>query len=62
MHGYPRVVLYGASGDVLPFRYATGGDADVTSGKPATVMLAHGARCNAFRHRQRVRGQYFAYR
>jgi hypothetical protein len=43
VHGYPQVVLYGANGDVLPFRYATGGGAYVTSGKPVTVVLAHGA-------------------
>jgi hypothetical protein len=43
VHGYPQVVLYGANGDVLPFHYATGGGAYVTSGKPVTVVLAHGA-------------------
>lgn len=41
--GYPQAVLYGANGDVLPFRYATGGGAYVTSSKPVTVVLAHGA-------------------
>ena len=43
VRGYPQVVLYGANGDVLPFHYATGGGPYVTSSKPATVMLAHGA-------------------
>jgi len=43
VHGYPRVVLYDANDDVLPFRYATGGGAYVTSSKPVTVVLARGA-------------------
>jgi Protein of unknown function (DUF4232) len=43
VHGYPQVVLYGANGDVLPFHYATGGGAYITSSKPATVVLTHGA-------------------
>jgi hypothetical protein len=43
VRGYPQVVLYGADGEVLPFHYATGGGAYVTSSKPATVVLAHGA-------------------
>jgi hypothetical protein len=43
VHGYPQTVLYDANGDALPFRYATGGGAYVTSGKPVSVVLAHGA-------------------
>jgi Domain of unknown function (DUF4232) len=43
VHGYPQAVLYDANGDALPFRYATGGGAYVTSGKPVSVVLAHGA-------------------
>ena len=43
VHGYPQVVLYGADGVVLPFRYATGGGAYVTSSKPVTVVIAPGA-------------------
>ena len=43
VHGYPQAVLYDANGDVLPFRYATGGGAYVTSGKPVTVVLTRGA-------------------
>lgn len=43
VRGYPQVVLYDASGDVLPFRYAAGGGAYVTSTKPVTVVLAHAA-------------------
>lgn len=42
VRGYPQAVLYGASGDALPFRYANGGGTYVTSGKPVTVTLAHG--------------------
>jgi hypothetical protein len=41
--GYPRVVLTDATGAVLPFRYAKGGGAYVTSARPVTVVLAHGA-------------------
>jgi len=43
VHGYPAVVLYGATGEVLPFRYAEGGGAYVTASKPVTVVLASGA-------------------
>lgn len=43
VRGYPQVVLYDTSGGVLPFHYATGGGAYVTSAKPGTVVLAHGA-------------------
>jgi hypothetical protein len=43
VRGYPQVVLYGANGDVLPFRYAHGGGPFVTSAKPVTVVLAHGS-------------------
>ena len=41
--GYPQVVLTDAAGAVLPFRYAKGGGAYVTSARPVTVVLAHGA-------------------
>jgi hypothetical protein len=41
--GYPQVMLTGATGAVLPFRYANGGGAYVTSARPVTVVLAHGA-------------------
>lgn len=43
VRGYPQAVLYGAGGGALPFHYAAGGGAYVTSSKPATVVLAHGA-------------------
>jgi Protein of unknown function (DUF4232) len=43
VHGYPHVVLYDANGGALSFHYATGGGAYVISGKPVTVVLAHGA-------------------
>jgi hypothetical protein len=43
VRGYPQAVLYGPNGGVLPFHYATGGGAYVTSSKPPTVVLAHGA-------------------
>jgi len=43
LSGYPKVVLYGAGGAALPFRYARGGGTYVTSRKPMTVALAHGA-------------------
>jgi hypothetical protein len=43
LKGYPRVVLTEATGAVLPFRYAKGGGAYVTSARPVTVVLAHGA-------------------
>ncbi len=43
LSGYPTVVLYDAEGAALPFRYARGGGAYVTSGKPVTVVLARGA-------------------
>ena len=42
VRGYPQAVLYDAGG-VLPFHYAVGGGAYVTSSKPVTVVLAHGA-------------------
>ena len=41
VRGYPQVTLYDARGRVLPFRYADGGGAYVTSRKPVTVVLAH---------------------
>lgn len=41
--GYPQVVLTDATSAVLPFRYANGGGAYVTSAKPVTVILAPGA-------------------
>jgi hypothetical protein len=41
--GYPRVVLYAASGKALPFRYAHGGGPYVTARKPDQVVLAPGA-------------------
>jgi Domain of unknown function (DUF4232) len=44
--GYPKVVLYDAGGAALPFRYAEGGGAYVTSRKPVTVVLARGASAN----------------
>jgi hypothetical protein len=43
LSGYPNVVLYDAGGAALPFRYARGGGAYVTSRKPVTVVLARGA-------------------
>jgi uncharacterized protein DUF4232 len=43
LKGYPQVVLTDAIGAVLPFRYAKGGGAYVTSARPVTVVLAHGA-------------------
>ncbi|HYV77906.1 MAG TPA: DUF4232 domain-containing protein [Streptosporangiaceae bacterium] len=43
LSGYPQVVLYDAKGAALPFRYARGGGAYVTSRKPAPVVLARGA-------------------
>ena len=43
LEGYPQVVLTDATGAVLPFRYARGGGAYVTSAGPVTVVLAHGA-------------------
>lgn len=43
LYGYPKVVLYDAEGAALPFRYARGGGAYVTSRKPVTVVLARGA-------------------
>ena len=43
LKGYPQVVLTDATGAVLPFRYAKGGGAYVTSARPVTVVLAHGA-------------------
>jgi hypothetical protein len=43
LSGYPKMVLYDAEGAALPFRYARGGGAYVTSRKPATVVLARGA-------------------
>ena len=43
LKGYPQVVLTDATGAVLPFHYAKGGGAYVTSARPVTVVLAHGA-------------------
>jgi hypothetical protein len=43
VRGYPQVMLYDASGDVLPFRYAHGGGPFVTSASPVAVVLAHGS-------------------
>ena len=43
LKGYPQVVLTDATGAVLPFRYAKGGGAYVTSATPVSVVLAHGA-------------------
>jgi Protein of unknown function (DUF4232) len=43
VRGYPQVTLYDADGRALPFRYADGGGAYVTSRKPATVVLAPAA-------------------
>ena len=43
LSGYPQVVLYDAGGAALPFRYASGGGAYVTSRQPAPVALAPGA-------------------
>jgi Protein of unknown function (DUF4232) len=43
LSGYPKVVLYDAEGAALPFRYARGGGAYVTSRKPMTVALPRGA-------------------
>jgi uncharacterized protein DUF4232 len=43
LKGYPQVVLTDATGAVLPFRYAKGGGAYVTSAKPVTVVLAPAA-------------------
>jgi Protein of unknown function (DUF4232) len=43
LSGYPQVVLYDAEGAALPFRYARGGGAYVTSRKPVSVVLARGA-------------------
>ena len=43
LKGYPQVVLADANGAVLPFRYAKGGGAYVTSARPVTVVLARGA-------------------
>jgi Domain of unknown function (DUF4232) len=43
VRGYPTAVLYGASGAVLPFRYADGGGMYVTKNKPVAVTLRPGA-------------------
>jgi Protein of unknown function (DUF4232) len=43
LFGYPKVVLHDAEGAALPFRYARGGGAYVTSRKPVTMILARGA-------------------
>jgi hypothetical protein len=43
LSGYPRAVLYDAEGVALPFHYARGGGAYVTSRKPVTVVLAREA-------------------
>jgi len=43
LKGRPHVVLTDATGAVLPFRYAQGGGAYVTSASPVTVVLAPGA-------------------
>lgn len=39
VRGYPQITLYDAQGRALPFRYADGGGAYVTSHEPATVVL-----------------------
>jgi hypothetical protein len=41
--GYPKVVLYDATGAALPFRYRKGGGAYVTAGRPRAVVLARRA-------------------
>jgi hypothetical protein len=41
--GYPKVVLYDAGGATLPFRYAEGGGAYVSSRGPVTMVLARRA-------------------
>ncbi len=43
VRGYPRITLFDARGQALPFRYADGGGAYVTSRRPVTVVLAPGA-------------------
>ena len=43
MRGYPRITLFDARGQALPFRYADGGGTYVTARKPVTVVLAPGA-------------------
>ncbi len=43
VRGYPRITLFDARGLALPFRYADGGGAYVTSRRPVTVVLAPGA-------------------
>jgi Domain of unknown function (DUF4232) len=43
VRGYPRITLFDARGQALPFRYANGGGTYVTSRKPVTVVLAPGA-------------------
>jgi hypothetical protein len=43
VRGYPRVTLFDASGQALPFRYGHGGGSYVSSRKPLTVTLAPGA-------------------
>lgn len=42
LKGYPRIVLLSASGTVFPFAYRDGGDEEVTSSRPAAVMLRPG--------------------
>ena len=42
VEGYPRIVLYGSQGTVLPFHYTHGGSY-VTREKPVTVVLAPGS-------------------
>jgi hypothetical protein len=42
VRGYPHVVLFAASGNALPFRYAAGGGMYVTSRRPVTVVLPEG--------------------
>jgi hypothetical protein len=43
VRGYPRITLFAARGQALPFRYADGGGPYVTARKPVTVLLAPGA-------------------
>jgi hypothetical protein len=43
VRGYPRITLFDARGQALPFRYADGGGTYVTSRKPVTVVLRPGA-------------------
>ena len=43
LRGYPGVTLFDARGLAMPFRYAHGGGTYVTSHRPGTIVLAHGA-------------------